>query len=144
MTVPDSPYYQFDPSSVGWLHRRARNKEQILNADLIRILEANPDLVPDDILRNYITRALAKPLPAKRGKKRKFEREIKELYIVATYEHLLPRLRERMKRERGGKRKIRGTSGPAELLCQMIGKRYKMEPESVRNLISSRNNQSNS
>lgn len=143
MTDPNSPHFQFDPSSVGWVHRRAQNGEQILNADLIRIIEANPELIPDDTLRGLVVRGLKKPLPAKRGRKRKFERELKELYIVATYEHLLPRLRERMKRERGGKRKVRGTSGPAELLCELIADRYEMEPESVRNLISSRNSPRN-
>lgn len=143
MIDPNSPHFQFDPSSVGWVHRRAKDGKQILNADLIRIIQANPDLVPDDTLRDHVLRALKKPLPAKRGKKRKSRQELKELYIVATYEDLLPRLRERMKRERGGKRKIRGTSGPAEWLCERIGKRFKMEPESVRNLISSRNSPRN-
>jgi hypothetical protein len=139
----DSPYYQFDPSSVGWLHRRAQNGEQILNADLIRIIEADPKLLSDDTLRDHVLRALKKPLPAKKGRKRKFAKEVEQLYIVATYEYLLPRLKKRMKRERYGRRKIRGTSGPAELLYELIGKRHGMEPESVRNLISSLNSPRN-
>lgn len=138
-----SPYFSFDPLSIGWLHRRKETGEQILNADLIRIIEANAELVPDDILRDHVVRALKKPLAARRGRKRRFAKDVEELYIVALYEDLLPRLQKRFARERTGKRKVRGTSGPAELLCELLGNRFCMEPESVRNLISSRNNQHN-
>ena len=139
MHDPNSPHYQFDPASVGWLHRRAKQGDQILNADLVRIIAENPDLVPDETVRDYVIRGLQNDLKAKRGRKSK-PYHLRERYIIATYEHLLPWLQARMARERQGRRKARGDLGPAELLYELIGKRFSMEPESVRNLISSYNN----
>ena len=141
MTDPNSPHYQFDPASVGWLHRRARNKEQVLDADLIRIVEANPDLVPDVVLRSLIVRGLKNELKAKRGRKRTTARMLKEAYIAASYEHRLAWLQARAtKRKANGIRKLPVEHAPAELACELTGHELHMAPESVRNLVSSLNN----
>ena len=139
MNDKSSPYYLYDPESLGWLHRRVDENGDVLNADVVRIIEANTELVPDQILRDHIVLGLENGLKAKRGRKRKPSRMLKELYIVATYESLLPQMQARCKRQRNGKQKPRGSLGPAEVLYELIGKRFGMEPESVRNLISSHN-----
>lgn len=139
MHDPKSPHYQFDPASVGWLHRRAEQGDQIFNADLVRIIEENPGLVPDKTVRELVLRGLQNDLKAKRGRKRTTSRMMREQYIVAIYDHLLPWIQARIALQRNGRMKARGALGPAELLYDLIGKRFGMEPESVRNLISSQN-----
>lgn len=55
---PESPYYPFDPSSIGWLHRRHAAGEVIRKDDIIRLLEANPDNADDPLLQDYLVPAL--------------------------------------------------------------------------------------
>jgi len=141
MHDPNSPHYQFDPSSVGWLHRRAKEDSQVLNADIVRIIEANPALVPDEILREHIVRGLQKKLKAKRGRKRTTKRILKEHYIAASYEHRLAWLQDRaLKRRKRGIKKFPVNHAPAELACILTGREFHMAPETVRNLVSSLNN----
>jgi len=134
-----SPYYNYDPTSIGWLHRRAEGGEEILNADVAQIVEANPALVPDPVLRDYVVRGLAGKLKAKRGRKRGTARMLRDLYIVALYEDLLPRLQARSeRRKRKGLGKVRADYSPAEHAQALIARRVGMAtPEGVRNLISS-------
>ena len=141
MHDPNSPHFQFDPSSVGWLQRRAQNGVQILNTDLIRILEANPQLVPDVLVRGLVVRGLKNELKSKRGRKRTTVRMLKEAYIAASYEHRLAWLQARAaKRKAKGIRKLPVEHAPAELACELTGREFHMAPESVRNLVSSLNN----
>lgn len=141
MSSKDSPFYEWDASNPGWVHRRARKGEQILNADLVRIIEANPNLVPDVIVRGLIVRGLKGELKAKRGRKRTTARMLKEAYIAACYEHRLAWLQARAaKRKVRGIRKLPVEHAPAELACELTGREFHMAPESVRNLVSSLNN----
>jgi len=130
-------YHEWSSDSVDWLHRRDRAKEQVVNADLVRILSANPDLIADPILRDYLILGLEGQLKGRRGRKRLASRRLRDLHIITAYETLLPYLQLRFARERKGARKERGASGPAEYLCEIIGKRYGLEPEGIRNLVSS-------
>lgn len=141
MSSRESPFYLWDRNSPGWLHRRAQNGEQILNADLIRIVEANPELVPDGTLRDLVVRGLKGELKAQRGRKRTTARMLKEAYIASCYEHRLAWLQARAaKRKARGIRKLPVEHAPAELACELTAKEFHMAPESVRNLVSSLNN----
>ena len=51
---PNSPHYQFDPNSIGWLHRRHKAKDKILKEDIVRLLEANPENATDPVLQRYL------------------------------------------------------------------------------------------
>lgn len=84
----NSPDYLFDPSSVGWLHHRKRDKLEILNGDLVRILEADAELVPDPLLRDLLIEGLKGRLRAKPGRKKTPLGKLRELYIVAQYDYL--------------------------------------------------------
>ena len=141
MDNQNGPYFRFDPSSIGWLHRRAEEGADVLNADLVRIIEANTELVPDPVLCRFVLAGLNNALKAKRGPKRPTSRILKELYIVALYDDLLPFLQARAERRKTmGRRKARADFAPAELACKLIGNRIGMEFESVRNLVSSLKN----
>lgn len=140
MKEPEGPYDLFDPSRPGWLHRRADNGDQILNEDLVRVITANPDLVPDATVRDLVLRGLKGELKAKRGRKRKMSNRLREMLIVARYDAVLPRLQARAaRRKAAGYRKPKADRPPAECLHRLLGQTYGMEEESVRNLISRQN-----
>ena len=93
------------------------------------------------MLRKFVVAGLKNALKAKRGPKRPTSRILKELYIVALYGALLPRLQARAERRKKlGHRKARADFAPADLACKLIGNRVVMEFESVRNLVSSLKN----
>lgn len=141
MTDDSSPYHRFDPSSVGWLYHRKEKGLDIRNEDLARIVESNVDLVPDLLLRELLIDGLRGRLRAKRGRKKTELSRLRELYIVAQYDYLLPRLQARRDRNRKRGTKItRGDYSPAELAYKLIGNRMGMEWESVRNLVSLQKN----
>jgi hypothetical protein len=107
----------------------------------VRIIEANPELVPDEILRDHIVRGLQNKLKAKRGRKRTTARILKEHHIAAFYEHRLAWLQDRaLKRRKRGIKKPLADHAPAETACKLTGKEFYMAPETVRNLVSSLNN----
>lgn len=143
MTGPDKDtiFSRYDPSSIGWLHRRVDEGLEILNSDLVGILDANPRLVPDPVLREYVIRGLRSQLKAKRGRKRPLSRLVLEPYMVALYDDLLPKLQARAERKKAkGITKCRGDYSPAECAQKVIGNLFQMEQESMRNLISSHKN----
>lgn len=141
MTDENSPFFRYDPSSVGWLHHRKTDGLEILNDDLVRILEADAELVPDPVLRDLLVEGLKGSLRAKRGCKKTPLGKLRELYIVAQYDYLLPRLQARHDRNKQrGIRTTRGDYSSAELACKLIGNRMSMEWESVRNLVSLQKN----
>lgn len=94
MIDKNSPYHEHDPSSPGWLHRRARDGAEILNSDLVRIINANPELIPDAVCRELVKKGLQNQLKARRGRKRSHSRDLKELYIITRYDELLAELQE--------------------------------------------------
>lgn len=137
MTDENSPFYHHDPSSIGWLHRRKEKGLEILNEDLARLIDANADLVADPQLRTLLVDGLRGRLHAKRGRKPKQSRTLRDLYVVALYDDLLPRLQARAdRRKKKGIQRARADYAPAELACRVIGKRVRLTIEGVRNLVS--------
>ena len=63
-----SPRYLFHPDSIGWLHRRAANGETVLAEDIARIVEAQPELIPDPVLRDHVVQACRGQLRSRRGR----------------------------------------------------------------------------
>lgn len=64
---PESPYHHFDPSSIGWLHRRHAAGDTIRKEDIIRLLDADPSNADDPLLQDYLLPALRGELNGKRG-----------------------------------------------------------------------------
>lgn len=65
---PDSPHYQFDPDSVGWLHRKVKNKDFVTLIDLARIGNADRSAFADLIYQEQVLLALEGRLPTRRGR----------------------------------------------------------------------------
>ena len=81
---PNSPDYQFDPNSIGWLHRRHNAKDKILKEDIVRLLEANPDNVSDPVLQRYLLPALKGELKGNRGRPRSSFGRIARYWVAWT------------------------------------------------------------
>jgi hypothetical protein len=65
---PASPWYEYDPSSVGWLQRRHRKGDVILTEDIERIVAADRDSFCDPLVQEYLLRALRGDLKPVRGR----------------------------------------------------------------------------
>jgi hypothetical protein len=64
-----SPHYQFDPDSIGWLHRRHNNDEEVRPGDLERLLTADPAYGADPVMNSYLLEHLGGRLKLRRGPK---------------------------------------------------------------------------
>ena len=133
----DSPFYRFDPDSPGWIYRRVEENEDVLAEDVARILEMNPGLLPDDIIRNQAILGLRRELKARRGPKPMSA--IMPWRILARYEDLVDEhyKGQRPVRRGGYAPAARGLS-TMERIHEIIAKEFSLGgKENVRNLISS-------
>lgn len=139
MANENSPYYGYDPESLGWLHRRDEDGSEILSADIVRIIKANPELVTDVILRDYVVRGLEAGLKAKRGPKATISQLARNYATVDLYNYWLPLIEKRKHRERSrGARRARSDMSSTELAQAIVARRMGFKsPDSVRNLLSS-------
>lgn len=139
MTIPkDSPFYHFHRSSVGWLSFQEGRYQQILNADLIRIIEDDETLIPDDTLRRLILAGLRGELKAKRGPKVAPNKKVREARAVNLYEQLLTEMQELAKeRKAKGISRTTGDMSPSEVACELVADTLGFATgEAVRNLVS--------
>jgi len=65
---PDSPHYQFDPNSVGWLHRKVEKEDFVTPADLARIGNTDRSAFADPVYQEQVLLALDGRLPTRRGR----------------------------------------------------------------------------
>lgn len=63
-----TPWDLFDPTSPGSLARKHEKGIPVLNEDLAILVEANPDVVTDPLLRAYLVRGLRGELKGKPGR----------------------------------------------------------------------------
>ena len=138
MFPKNSVYYHFHRSSVGWLRYQEGRHQQILNADLIRIIEDDKELIPDDTLRRLVLAGLKGELKAKRGPKIAPNKKVREARAVNLYEQLLPEMQELAKERRAkGIRRSKGDLSPSDATCQLVAEQLGFATwEAVRNLVS--------
>jgi hypothetical protein len=66
---PGSPYFDWTPASVGWLHRKHRDGTPVFNEEVIGILGADISAAADPVMQRYILPAMKGELPASRGRR---------------------------------------------------------------------------
>ena len=139
--VNQSPFDLFDPDRPGWLHRRSSRKEDILPADVARILEQNPELLPDIVIRDLAVRGLRGELKAKRGRKPRSQ-GLLEWRLMARYADLVEELlADKPRTRRTGPSPAAQGPSPMELIHAILAKEFKLGgADNVRNLISSLKN----
>lgn len=131
-----SPYHQWDRDSPGWLHRCVAEESEILPEDVIRVLEKNPDLLADDLVRDLVIRGLRGRLLGKRG--RKAIDPMTVWNILMRYDELRTELEASKPhgRRRGLAPAAHGPE-PMQRIHAIIAKEFKLGGrENVRNLIS--------
>lgn len=65
---PDSPHYQFDPDSVGRLHRKVEKEDFVTPANLAQIGNADRGAFADPVYQEQVLLVLEGRLPARRGR----------------------------------------------------------------------------
>jgi hypothetical protein len=65
---PDSPHYQFDPDSLGWLHRKVKEEDYVTPADLARIGQADRSAFADPVYQEQVLLTLEGRLPTRLGR----------------------------------------------------------------------------
>ena len=95
---PNSPDYHFDPTRIGWLHRRHATGEEVRKEDIIRLLEADPNNANDPLLQDFLLPALAGKLNGKRGRPPTSpERLLRYQAAISYYEEGLPKFQRELK-----------------------------------------------
>lgn len=94
---PSSPHYQFHPDSIGWLHRKHKQGGVILQEDVARILDADPDSYDDPTMRTYMFRLARGELKPRRGRP---SRSAEELFCIGVAAQLLNEVTEEIREER--------------------------------------------
>lgn len=117
---PNSPFYLFDPSSIGWLHRRHEKGELILPEDVVRLAEADSRNFEDPVFQGYLLAALKGELRRRRG--RRPHGAGFELRLRVATEWLSVRAAEiRAERKRDGYHSHRPDVDPGEEAANEIG-----------------------
>ncbi|BBD98866.1 hypothetical protein SAMIE_1023670 [Sphingobium amiense] len=135
--APNSPHYQFDPSSIGWLHRKVALQRQgresgvfVTAADLKRIAEADPSVFTDPVFQEQIRLALEDRLPTRTGR---LPADPVLWFRTLMADILIEDLAEEIRAERraGGRKRLRGDWEPrveaaekisADLCMHMTGR----------------------
>lgn len=78
-----SPFDMFDPDRPGWLKARSDRGQHIAAEDVARIVELNPELVPERLVRNLIVKGLRSELKMSAGRpKRTLSAELRIMFAA--------------------------------------------------------------
>lgn len=99
---PNSPYYHYDPDSIGWLHRRHRQGMEICKADIVRLIRVDAAHASDPVLQAYLLPALEDRLNGKRGRPAMTMGKLWR--YPAAYDEYVERLAEFHRERKAGKR----------------------------------------
>lgn len=140
-----TPWDQFGPDSLSFIHRRSEQGAHVSAEDVARIVEANPESIPDPVLRDHVVRGLRQQLQKKRGPQSSAVRELKMLYAAAMVENLTRRLAARSRRRKAkGISRLRSDYGPSELAHVLVANQLGFKSwEVLRNALSSRRKERN-
>lgn len=136
---PDSPYFEWHPDSIGWLHRRHRNDQWIGKTDVERLARADRDFMKDDLMQYYAWKVLSGTLAARRGAPAKMENFGYFCRFVLAV-HWLPQIASDIDEERrlAGTRRQRGQVEPCVEAANRVGRYLKLPlGRSLLNAISS-------
>lgn len=138
---PNSPFYLFDPESIGWLHRKVENGDFITGADLARIGNADPSTFADPVFQEQALLGLDNRLPVRRGCPPEHPIVWWKTLFAAFLIH--DRAAEiRVARKADGKGFERGSPGPRQQAAEEIarGFRMHMSGQALLNRISAQKN----
>lgn len=133
-----SPFDIDDPASLYRLQLRRRFGKSITSSDLIPVIEANAQLVPDAEFRKLLLDILSGKTGPKRGRRPKPLGHIAQLTLAEMQiEDLAERIREERKARPAGERRVRGERAPVEQAAHEVAQRRNMTGKALLNEISS-------
>ena len=119
---PHSPWAEWDPTQPGSLKPRPDDERVILKDDLVLILENKPGCVPDDLLREYLLRALRGELRRPKGRPPS-KLSDNELTVVDIWVELEAK-DIRAEREARITRHVRGELEPVKDAANRVARRF--------------------
>ena len=132
-----SPYDMLDASSLHGLHLKRRLKMPLKAADLVAVIRANPNAIPNEETRDLILEILDGKLGPKRGRPKKpFGYQGKLLLADIVIEERAQEIREVRKLRPDGERHIKGELEPVVMAANEIALGLSMTGRALLNAIS--------
>jgi hypothetical protein len=113
-----SPYYMFSNDQLGWLYRRHQTRQEISQADLARILRADPEVSSDPLMIHYMARVTLGELKRRPGRK---SSTINPIFYPVLGDIIKERAAEiSEERKQPGYKRLRGEKPPAEQAAEDV------------------------
>lgn len=124
----NSPYYLWDPTSIGWLERCFATGRHISTSDVRRVLAENPHLASDRSLLNWIRESRARQPRRRAGRpKRDFLHQAKLVVAGWLAQDLIAEWREqRMRGDADAPPKGRGLPSLSELAYEETARAFRL------------------
>lgn len=133
-----SPYDIENPASLHGLELRRRFGKSITGSDLIPVIDANIELVPDSEFRKFLLAVLSGETGPKLGRRPKPARHIVQLTLAEMQiECLAEQIRNERKARPAGERRVRGERAPVEQAAHEVALKRNMTGKALLNEISS-------
>ena len=132
-----SPYDMLDASSLHGLHLKRRLKMPLKAADLVAVIRANPNAIPNEETRDLILEILDGKLGPKRGRPKKpFGYQGQLMLADIVIEERAQEIREVRKLRPDGERHIKGELEPVVMAANEIALGFSMTGRALLNAIS--------
>jgi hypothetical protein len=132
-----SPYDVLDASSLHGLHLKKRLKVPLKAQDLVPVIRANPEMIPDDATRDLVLEILEGELGAKRGRpKKSIGHQGKLMLADMVIEERAQEIRKSRKLRPDGEKHIKGELEPVVVAADEIAPGFSMTGRALLNAIS--------
>jgi hypothetical protein len=116
--TPDSPYWHFDPTSVGSLHRKMRDGIPVYKEDIVALMRADPECASDRVMQQYLLPALEGKLSRPKGRQIDESRPAKITVAAVLVSNWAKEIRD----ERRGKPRDRTRQEPCVQAAQEVSR----------------------
>jgi hypothetical protein len=132
-----TPYDMLDASSLHGLHLKRRLKVPLQAQDLVPVIRANPEMIPDKATRDLVLEILEGKLGAKRGRpKKSIGHQGKLMLADMVIEERAQEIRVSRKLRPDGEKHIRGEPEPVVMAADEIARGFSMTGRALLNAIS--------
>lgn len=121
-----TPWDLFEPTSLGSLARKHEKGLPVLNEDLAILVEANPDVIGDPLLREYLLRDLRRELKKPAGRKALGSARVVKLEYATMCVEILTKWYSRAARRGYGYALKKEDGGLSEQVHEKVARRLRM------------------
>ena len=132
-----SPYDMLDASSLHGLHLKKQMNVPLKAQDLVPVIRANPEMIPDEATRDLVLEILEGMLGAKRGRpKKSFGHQGMLVWANIEIEDRALEIREERKLRPGSEKHIRGELEPVVMAADEVATVFSITGRALLNAIS--------